>query len=228
MQEQEGLIQRFLDDDLTPEERVTFLRAVDADQSLRRRWLNLELVVTEAAQLPRFAPSARFMAQVQAKLAPESISLWDRIRAAITLPRTLEWNLVGAMAAACVAVVAVVGLLRVGPERIVEVPVPVVGGQAQTASFAQGQESTVFVRLVLLQPGARSVSVAGDFNGWNPGQTQLERSEGGLWTATIPLKPGRYQYMFVIDGKQWIADPLAAEGAGDGFGAQNAVLDVSV
>ena len=226
MQEYELLIQRFLDDDLTPQERVTFLQAVDADPSLRRRWLNLELVVTQAAQLPRVAPSARFMAQVQAKLAPESISLWDRLRAAMTLPRTLEWNLAGAMAAACVAVVAIVGLLRVGPERIVEVPVA--GGQAQQASYAPGQENTVFVRLVLFQPGARSVSVAGDFNGWNPGQTQLERSEGGLWTATIPLKPGRYQYMFVIDGKQWIADPLAAEGAGDGFGAQNAVLDVSI
>ncbi|OQW63105.1 MAG: hypothetical protein BVN29_17815 [Nitrospira sp. ST-bin5] len=90
------------------------------------------------------------------------------------------------------------------------------------------REFKVFVRLVLLQPGAQSVSVAGDFNGWNPEQTKLERSEGGMWTATIPLKPGRYQYMFVIDGKQWIADPLADEASGDGFGSENAVLDVSI
>jgi 1,4-alpha-glucan branching enzyme len=90
------------------------------------------------------------------------------------------------------------------------------------------QPPTVFVRLVLLQPVAQSVSVAGDFNGWDPTQTKLERSDGGVWTATIPLKPGRYQYMFVIDGKQWIADPLAAEEATDGFGAQNAVLDVAI
>ena len=228
MREQDLLIQRFLDDDLAPEERVAFLQAVDADSALRRQWLNLELVVAEAAQLPRLAPSARFLSQVQAKVAPASISLWDRLRAAITAPRSLEWNLAGAMAAACVAVVAVVGLMRFAPERIVEVPVPVAGSQAQTASLAPGQETKVFVRLVLLQPGARSVSVAGDFNGWNPGQTQLERSEGGMWTATIALKPGRYQYMFVIDGKQWIADPLAAEGEGDGFGSQNAVLDVSI
>jgi hypothetical protein len=178
--------------------------------------------------LPRLAPSARFLAQVQAKLAPAAISPWDRFRAAITAPRTLEWNLVGAMAAASVALVAVVGLLQFAPERIVEVPIPVAGNQAQTASFAPEQESKVFVRLVLLQPGAKSVSVAGDFNGWNPAQTKLERSEGGLWTATIALKPGRYQYMFVIDGKQWIADPLAEEGEGDGFGAQNAVLDVAI
>ena len=228
MHEQDLLIQRFLDDDLAPEERVAFLQAVDADPLLRRRWLNLELVVAEAAQLPRLAPSARFLAQVQGKLALASSSPWDRFRAAVMGPRTLEWNFAGAMAAACVALVAVAGLLQFAPERIVEVPIPVAGSQAQTASFAPGQETKVFVRLVLLQPGARSVSVAGDFNGWNPGQTKLERSEGGMWTATIALKPGRYQYMFVIDGKQWIADPLAEEGAGDGFGAQNAVLDVAI
>jgi hypothetical protein len=228
MREQDLLIQRFLDHDLTPEERVAFLQAMDADPSLRRRWLNLELVVAEAVQLPRLAPSARFLAQVQGKLALAPVSLWDRLRAMVTAPRTLEWNFAGAMAAASVALVAVVGLLQFAPERIVEVPIPASGNQAQTASFAPGQESKVYVRLVLLQPDARSVSVAGDFNGWNPGQTKLERSEGGMWTATIALKPGRYQYMFVIDGKQWIADPLAEEGAGDGFGAQNAVLDVAI
>lgn len=228
MREQDLLIQRFLDDDLTLEERVAFLQAVDADPSLRRRWLNLELVVAEAAQLPRLAPSARFLAQVQGRLALAPSSLWDRLRAAVMVPRTLEWNFAGAMAAACVALVAVAGLLQFVPERIVEVPIPVAGSQAQTASLTSGQEAKVFVRLVLLQPGARSVSVAGDFNGWNPGQTKLERSEGGMWTATIALKPGRYQYMFVIDGKQWVADPLASEASGDGFGSQNAVLDVAI
>ena len=228
MRDQDVLIQRFLDHDLTPEERVAFLQAVDADPSLRRRWLNLELVVAEAAQLPRLAPSARFLAQVQGKLALEPSSLWDRFRAAVMVPRTLEWNFAGAVAAACVALVAVAGLLQFVPERIVEVPIPFAGSQAQTASLTSGQEAKVFVRLVLLQPDARSVSVAGDFNGWNPGQTRLERSEGGMWTATIALKPGRYQYMFVIDGKQWLADPLASEASGDGFGSQNAVLDVAI
>ncbi|MBI3807088.1 MAG: isoamylase early set domain-containing protein [Nitrospirae bacterium] len=225
MREQDLLIQRFLDDDLTPEERVAFLQAVDADPSLRRHWLNLELVVAEAAQLPRLAPSARFLAQVQGKLALSPTSLWDRLRAAITAPRTLEWNFVSAMAAVCVAVVAVVGFMQFAPERIVEVPVTTT--PAQTASLEAGQATKVYVRLVLLQPGAHSVSVAGDFNGWNPSMTTMDRSDSGVWTTTIQLKPGRYQYMFVIDGKQWIADPLAREDAGDGFGSNNAVLDVT-
>jgi hypothetical protein len=226
MDETDLFVQRFLDHELTPEERVTFLQAVDTDPALRRRWLNLEMVVTEAARLPRMAPSARFFSELKAKVAPPHPSWWERFSAAVRAPRTLEWNLAGAVAAACVAIVAVGGLFSLKPERVVEVPVATV--PAQTIAAGTTQQPTVFVRLVLLQPGAQSVSVAGDFNGWDPAQTKLERSDGGVWTATIPLKPGRYQYMFVIDGKQWIADPLAAEEATDGFGAQNAVLDVAI
>ena len=227
MNEQELLIHRFLDHDLTPEERVIFLQAVDHDPALRRRWLNLETVIAEASQLPRITPSARFLNELKAKVAPPSVRWWERMWAAVTVPRTLEWNLAGAVAAACVAFVAVAGLLTVRPERVVEVPIATVSTQT-IAAGTKPEAPQVFVRLVLLQPGARSVSVAGDFNGWNPAQTPLERSDGGMWTATIPLKPGRYQYMFVIDGKQWIADPLAGEEETDGFGAHNAVLDVDI
>ena len=228
MDEQDLLIQRFLDQDLAPEERVQFLETIDADPRLRRQWLNFEMVVAEAGRLPKIAPSSQFTARVLAKLDATPKGFFGRLAELFTVPHTLEWNLTGALATACVMVVAVVGLMRFAPERIVEVPVPVAGSQAQTASLESGQETKVFVRLVLLQPGARSVSVAGDFNGWNPGQTKLEPSEGGMWTTTIALKPGRYQYMFVVDGKQWIADPFAADDAGDGFGSQNAVLDVSI
>jgi 1,4-alpha-glucan branching enzyme len=86
--------------------------------------------------------------------------------------------------------------------------------------------STVLVRLVVVQPAARSVHVVGDFNGWSPSQTPLEAAPGGAWSVTIPLSPGRYQYMFVVDDTLWIGDPFAAEQTDDGFGSRNAVLDV--
>ena len=70
------------------------------------------------------------------------------------------------------------------------------------------------------------VQVAGDFNGWNPARTPLEQVSSGAWTVTLPLEPGRYEYMFVVDGQQWIADPFAAEQSDDGFGSRNAVLEV--
>lgn len=224
MDEQDVLIQRFLDQDLTPDERVQFLEQVDADPRLRREWLNLEMVVAEAGRLPRITPSTQFTARVLATLEAEPRGLLDRLTAWITAPRTLQWNLGGAMAVAAVAILAVAGLLQVMPERIVEVPTG--SPSVQSVSFEQAQEPATYVRLVLVQPGAQSVSVAGDFNGWNPGRTRMERSAGGVWTTTIRLKPGHYQYMFVINGTHWIADPLATEDAGDGFGSQNAVIDV--
>ncbi|MBH0189631.1 MAG: hypothetical protein HP493_12570, partial [Nitrospira sp.] len=137
MNEQDLLIQRFLDQDLTLEERVAFLQTVDADPALRRRWLNLELVVTEAARLPKIAPSARFLSQLKAQIAPQP-SFWAKLWAAVAAPRTLEWNVAGAMAAGCVAVVAVAGLLRLAPERIVEVPIAVT--PAQTVSLGAVSE----------------------------------------------------------------------------------------
>jgi hypothetical protein len=222
MDEQDVLIQRFLDQDLTPDERVQFLEQVDADPRMRRAWLNLEMVVAEAERLPRIAPSPHFTTRVLAALDPESKSFLDRLVGWMTVPRTLQWNVGGAMAVAVVAILAVAGLMQLVPARLVEVPFS--SPSAQPVSLESA--STTYVRMVLVQPGASSVSVAGDFNGWNPDRTNMKRSDGGVWTTTIRLKPGRYQYMFVIDGKRWLADPLAAEDTGDGFGSKNAVLDV--
>ncbi|MBK9306229.1 MAG: hypothetical protein IPM58_03880 [Nitrospira sp.] len=227
MDEHELLLQRFVDHDLTPEERVRFLQAIDAEPDLRRQWLNLEMVVAEAVALPKIVPSPKFFTELKTRLEPRSPTWWERLWVTVTAPRTLEWNLVGAVAAACIAIVSVVGVFAVLPPRVVEMPAPT--GPAHTIAAQMEQaKPKVFVRLILLQPDAHSVSVAGDFNGWNPARTPLERSDGGMWTATIPLTPGRYQYMFVIDGKEWIVDPLADEETTDGFGAHNAVLDVAI
>ena len=86
--------------------------------------------------------------------------------------------------------------------------------------------TTVLVRLVVLQPGARTVQVAGDFNGWNPLRTPLEPLSNGAWSVTLPLEPGRYEYQLEVNDAEWIADPFAAEQSDDGFGSRNAVLEV--
>ncbi|MGB2982271.1 MAG: isoamylase early set domain-containing protein [Candidatus Bipolaricaulia bacterium] len=57
---------------------------------------------------------------------------------------------------------------------------------------------------------AGSVAVVGDFNAWEA--TPLsDDNQDGIWTASIPLSPGRYEYAFVIDGRWWGQDPLADE-----------------
>lgn len=87
--------------------------------------------------------------------------------------------------------------------------------------------STAPVTLVFVAPGADSVGVAGDFNGWQAADYRLRDSDGdGVWTITIELERGRYEYMFVVDGEHWKTDPLARARRPDGFGRENAVLEL--
>jgi hypothetical protein len=55
---------------------------------------------------------------------------------------------------------------------------------------------------------ANSVYLAGSFNEWKPTGLKMDGPDAdGRYTAQLTLKPGRYEYKFVIDGKQWVADP---------------------
>ena len=73
-----------------------------------------------------------------------------------------------------------------------------------------------------------TVAIAGDFNSWNPGDNLLEDPDGdGIWTGTLKLKPGRYEYMFVVDGEKWFPDPNALRYVKDGFGNKNAILEIN-
>jgi hypothetical protein len=80
------------------------------------------------------------------------------------------------------------------------------------------------VRLEFSKPGAHSVAVAGSFNSWQPEQAS-STGKGG-WVKELAVGPGRYEYMFVVDG-QWMADPNAKEFAPNPFGGQNSVLVVN-
>ena len=87
--------------------------------------------------------------------------------------------------------------------------------------------ATVLVRFELLAPQASTVSLAGSFNAWSPGAIPLIPSATpGLWTVTVPLTPGSHEYMFVVDGRRWIADPTAHAQVNDGFGQTNSVIVV--
>ena len=70
---------------------------------------------------------------------------------------------------------------------------------------------------------AESVSVAGDFNGWN--QLALERNGSGLWSTEIAVRhSGRFEYKFIINGQRWIEDPSNGMKAPDSYGGLNSVV----
>src|SRR5689334_7377907 len=79
--------------------------------------------------------------------------------------------------------------------------------------------------LVFHDDGAESVSVAGDFNGWNPLATPLERNGSGLWSTQIAVPhSGRFEYKFIVNGNRWIEDPSNGMKAPDNYGGLNSVV----
>ena len=77
----------------------------------------------------------------------------------------------------------------------------------QPVLLADGTQEVLFVLPAL---DADNVAVVGNFNAWEG--TALSDPDGdGIWTASIPLSPGRYEYAFIIDGRWWGQDPLADE-----------------
>ncbi len=68
--------------------------------------------------------------------------------------------------------------------------------------------------------------LAGTFNDWNPAKDLMkDDNKDGVYSITIRLEPGSYQYKFVQDGK-WIEDPFSAGYTDDGMGGKNSLLDV--
>jgi len=76
------------------------------------------------------------------------------------------------------------------------------------------------------QGPARSVAVAGDFNGWSAAADTLAAAGPDSWLLRLPLKRGRYRYKLVIDGSRWMADPSAAASELDPYGDRNSLLTV--
>jgi len=138
------------------------------------------------------------------------------------LPRPQWW---WGAAAAAVLVVSVVRPWR--PEASQrQADSAFVAGASVTLEGSTRAVGDGTVRFELRLPAtAREVSLVGDFNGWDEQATPMvQRSADGTWSARVPLEPGRHTYAFVVDGQQWLVDPLAPQVPDAGFGPTNAVI----
>jgi len=81
------------------------------------------------------------------------------------------------------------------------------------------------VSLTLSAPDAERVLLAGDFNAWNTHSHPLKKDTRGKWKISINLKPGSYQYRFLVDGT-WRDDPNCTTSIPNPFGSVNNVLTV--
>ncbi len=99
---------------------------------------------------------------------------------------------------------------------------------ARLSSFEARHLHRVPIMLSLSMPEAQSVAVVGSFNDWSAKGYEMQMNrEQNVWTVTLWLPEGRYEYAFVLDESKIIPDPGAEFLQDDGFGNQNAVLVVA-
>jgi hypothetical protein len=74
-------------------------------------------------------------------------------------------------------------------------------------------------------PPGETVTVAGNFNGWDPFMYEMKEYPAGVYTLLIPLQPGKYQYVFFCQGKRIVDvyNPLRSY-ARDGSAASEIVV----
>jgi len=89
----------------------------------------------------------------------------------------------------------------------------------QPLRSTDGTQEVVFVWPAPLD--AETVAVVGNFNAWE-GTALSDPDHDGIWTASISLAPGRYEYAFIVDGQWKGQDPRADEYI-QSFGAYSSV-----
>ena len=75
--------------------------------------------------------------------------------------------------------------------------------------------------------GAKSVYVTGSFNDWSLDDTCKLRKVDGKWEVDIPLKPGLYEYQFIVDGV-WKEDPANPRKERNPYGDNNSLIEVKM
>src|SRR4029434_3919384 len=74
-------------------------------------------------------------------------------------------------------------------------------------------------------PAAQKVSLAGDFNNWDPQSLPMHKDTHGAWHLSVALKPGRHEYRFIADGV-WQDDPTAKQRTANAMGSENCIRTV--
>lgn len=95
-------------------------------------------------------------------------------------------------------------------------------GMHRTRSSGQ---NSVRLRVEFTHSTAKTVALAGSFNGWRPESTPMVAMGNGLWLKELLLPPGHYEYLIVADGK-WLSDPSAKEIAPNPYGGVNSLVTI--
>ncbi len=213
------MLARYLDGELTEHEALAFEAMLEANPTvaaeLRSLESSLDLFVNARCGGTARAFPARVMEALPPPVRTESPGFGRR-----------AWSL-AATIVLCIGLGWAAGRYAPVPRS----PGPITDSAATAAAGGETADTSLrWVRLVYVpdDTGVSQVAVAGDFNGWNAKTTPMHR-QGRAWVAWLALPADVYEYMFVENGgERWLTDPLAVQTRADGFGGENAVLDLSL
>ena len=181
--------------------------------SCNKEYQNLKEVIASLNSLSTQPAPADFTQSLMTKISQEEIQIqssWiDHLKKRISIPR-FSFRLAGIATITALALFFAFTFILNAPDT-------------PAVCSAEVQFS-----LRISDSKAHTVAIAGDFNDWSPQANLLEDPEGdGIWIGTLNLEPGRYEYMFVMDGEKWFPDPNALRYVKDGFGNKNAILEIN-
>jgi hypothetical protein len=164
--------------------------------------------------LPDHKPPRDLAEAVVDAIAPKILPLWRRVFLWLATPRlvTITPFRAAAVLTGAVLVVILATLPTLLGPKTAEIP-------------SGGEQALVAVTFSFNHPQARSISLIGSFNQWNPAGFEMQpQADGHRWVLELRLPPGRHTYAFLIDGRVAVADPNSTFAESDGFGSKNSIL----
>ena len=98
-------------------------------------------------------------------------------------------------------------------------------GRTKAKPSPEAASGSRLIHIEYHDPNAKAVFIAGTFNDWHPGVTEMIARDHGVWVKDIALAPGRYEYRLVVDDC-WIEDPRAVSFVENPYDGRNSVLNV--
>jgi len=224
------LLNPYIDQVLDAESTQTVEEHLKSCSACREEYLKLKQVVSALNSISSQSAPADFTQNIMAKISREEIQIkssWiDHLKRQISIPSLSfppsllsfprKWESIFSFR--LVGTVTVAALIMFFAFTFI----------FNTPDISPICSAEVKFSLRISDTKTHTIAIAGDFNGWNPQANLLEDSEGdGVWTGTLKLEPGRYEYMFVMDGEKWFPDPNALRYVKDGFGNKNAILEIN-
>jgi 5'-AMP-activated protein kinase regulatory beta subunit len=85
------------------------------------------------------------------------------------------------------------------------------------------RKKIISTEFTLYAPDAKKVYLAGDFNNWDPEKYPMRKFKSGICKKKVKLKPGCYEYLFVVDGV-WQTDPENSITKVNPYGTENSAI----